>query len=44
MPYEDLDYEVEHYCLVYEEVITADLCYASLMCLSQCFKNKSPKE
>lgn len=39
-----LDYEADHYCPVYSRVISADLCYDSLMCLNHCFKISSTKE
>ncbi len=39
-----LDYEADHYCPVYEKVITADLCYDSLCCLNGQFKTSSTKE
>lgn len=44
MSNENLDYEADHYCPVYKRVITADLCYDSLMCLNECFKTSSTKE
>lgn len=39
-----LDYEADHYCPVYKRVITADLCYDSLMCLNHTFNITSTKE
>lgn len=39
-----LDYEADHYCPVYEKVISADLCYDSMMCLNHFFKVSSTKE
>lgn len=39
-----LDYEADHYCPVYERVISADLCYDSLCCLGKMFKISSTKE
>lgn len=32
-----LDYDVEHYCPVYRRVISPDLCYDSLCCLTGMF-------
>lgn len=40
----ELDYTAEHHCPVYKKVITADLCYDSLMCLNRYFKTSSAKE
>lgn len=40
----DLDYEADHHCPVYGRVISADLCYDSLMCLNRSFKVSSTKE
>ena len=39
-----LDYNSDHYCPVYEKIISADLCYESLCCLSGEFKPSSVKE
>lgn len=39
-----LDYESDHYCPAYKEVISADLCYDSLCCLNRMFKISSTKE
>lgn len=39
-----LDYESDHYCPVYKEIISADLCYDSMMCLNRMFKVSSTKE
>jgi len=39
-----LDYDLDHYCPVYDKIITADLCYDSLMCLDKCFKISSTPE
>ena len=39
-----LDYKANHYCPVYEKVISADLCYDSLCCLNGEFKISSTKE
>lgn len=39
-----LDYENDHYCPAYEKVISIDLCYDSLCCLSGEFKISSTKE
>lgn len=39
-----LDYESEHFCPVYNEIIDPDLCYDSLMCLCGMFKVSSTKE
>ena len=38
------DHTVDHYCPVYGRLISADLCYDSLMCLNRCFKVSSTKE
>lgn len=40
----NLDYESDHYCPAYDKVITADLCYDSMMCLNRFFKVSSTKE
>lgn len=40
----NLDYEADHFCPVYETVISPDLCYDSLCCLSGEFKVSSTKE
>ena len=40
----DLDYEADHYCPAYGKVISADLCYDSMMCLNRFFKVSSTKE
>lgn len=39
-----LDYREDHYCPVYDKVISADLCYDSLCCLTKMFKVSSTKE
>ena len=39
-----LDYNADHYCPVYKRVISADLCYDSLCCLSGEFRIESTKE
>lgn len=39
-----LDYNSDHYCPVYEKIISSDLCYDSLCCLSGEFKISSTKE
>lgn len=39
-----LDYSADHYCPAYGEVISADLCYDSLCCLTGEFKISSTKE
>ncbi len=39
-----LDYDAPHFCPVYEEIISADLCYDSLCCLNGQFKISSTKE
>lgn len=39
-----LDYEADHYCPVYERIISPDLCYDSLMCLNGTFKISSTEE
>ncbi|MTI56147.1 hypothetical protein [Geosporobacter ferrireducens] len=41
---QNLNYEADHYCPVYEKVITPDLCYESLMCLNRTFKVSSVPE
>jgi hypothetical protein len=40
----ELDYTAAHYCPAYEEIISVDLCYDSLMCLNGSFKISSTKE
>ena len=40
----EIDYESEHMCPVYNRVIDPDLCYDSLMCLNRTFKIESTKE
>lgn len=44
MAYDNIDYDVDHYCPVYQRIVTADLCYESLMCLNRTFKVSSVKE
>lgn len=44
MAYDDIDYTADHYCPAYEKVISADLCYDSLCCLTGQFKISSTKE
>jgi len=39
-----LDYDNDHYCPVYGKIITADLCYDSLCCLSGMFSVESTPE
>lgn len=39
-----LDYQSDHFCPAYNKVISADLCYDSLMCLNGSFKISSTKE
>ncbi len=39
-----LNYEEDHYCPVYDNIITSDLCYDSMMCLHRFFKISSVKE
>lgn len=39
-----LDYNADHFCPVYRRVISADLCYDSLCCLSGEFRIESTKE
>ena len=39
-----LDYNADHFCPVYGRVISADLCYDSLCCLSGEFRIESTKE
>ena len=40
----NLDYEAEHHCPAYGRVISADLCYDSLCCLTGQLKVSSTKE
>lgn len=40
----ELDYTADHYCVAYERIISADLCYDSLMCLNGSFKISSTNE
>lgn len=39
-----LDYKSDHYCPAYKKVISIDLCYDSLCCLTGMFKISSTKE
>lgn len=39
-----LDYNADHHCPVYNRIISADLCYDSLCCLTGQFKIDSTKE
>ena len=39
-----LDYNADHFCPVYDRIISADLCYDSLCCLGRMFKISSTKE
>lgn len=39
-----LDYNSDHYCPAYERIISSDLCYDSLCCLTGMFKISSTKE
>lgn len=39
-----MDYEADRFCPVYKKIISADLCYDSLMCLNRTFKVSSTKE
>ena len=39
-----LDYYNDHYCPVYERVISIDLCYDSLCCLKRLYVISSTKE
>lgn len=39
-----LDYNSDHYCPAYERIISSDLCYDSLCCLTGMFKIASTKE
>ena len=39
-----LDYNSDHYCPAYEKIISSDLCYDSLCCLSGEFKISSTKK
>ena len=39
-----IDYRSDHHCPVYRRVITANLCYDSMMCLTGWFKISSTKE
>ena len=40
----EIDYDKEHMCPVYNRIIDPDLCYDSLMCLKGFFKVESTKE
>ena len=40
----DLDYEADHYCPAYKNVLSADVCYDSMLCLDRFFKVSSTKE
>lgn len=39
-----LDYNTDHYCPVYDRIISSDLCYDSLCCLNFTFLVSSTKE
>ena len=39
-----MDYENDHYCPVYEKVVSSDLCYDSLCCLTGMFQVSSTTE
>ncbi len=41
---ENVDYETDRFCPAYGRIITADLCYDSLMCLNGSFKISSTPE
>lgn len=41
---EMLDYSADHHCPVYEKVISGDLCYDSMCCLTGMFLISSTKE
>lgn len=34
MAYDNIDYTADHYCPAYGRVVSADLCYDSLCCLT----------
>lgn len=44
MSNDNLDYEKDRYCPAYKRVITADLCYDTLMCLNGSLKISSTEE
>lgn len=39
-----LDYNADHFCPAYGKVISSDLCYDSLCCLTGMFRIESTKE
>ncbi|MEF9941822.1 MAG: hypothetical protein RSA90_02345 [Lachnospiraceae bacterium] len=41
---DNLEYDADHYCPAYNKIISADLCYDSMMCLTGFFKESSTKE
>jgi hypothetical protein len=40
----ELDYEADHYCLVFRKAICSDLCFESIMALSRSVKVESVPE
>ncbi len=44
MSKENLDYSADRFCPAYGRIISADLCYDSLMCLNGSFKVSSTPE
>lgn len=40
----ELDYEADHYCPAFQEVICSDLCYEAIMALSRAVKIESVPE
>lgn len=39
MAYDNIDYTADHYCPAYGRVVSVDLCYDSLCCLTGQFKH-----
>ncbi|MCI8732662.1 MAG: hypothetical protein HFH59_17630 [Lachnospiraceae bacterium] len=44
MAYDNIDYTADHYCPAYGRVVSVDLCYDSLCCLTGQFKTYSTRE
>ena len=40
----ELDYEMDHYCPVFQKIICSDLCFESIMALSRSVKVESVSE
>lgn len=44
MAYDNIDYTADRYCPAYGRVVSADLCYDSLCCLTGHFRTSSTRE